>query len=108
LTVPGQVTQVQGAMAEVETEGQRAWFNALAQPDVKTGDYVLTHANLIVAIISQAEALQILEATRELAEAAEQESREERTQAEAGESSGLVPASGSNQESSTPRLKPGA
>lgn len=88
LTVPGRVTQVQGAMAEVETQGQHAWFNALAQPDVQIGDYVLTHANLIVAIISQAEAQQMLEAARELAEAeaAEQESRQERTQTEAGES----------------------
>lgn len=66
LTVPGRVTQVQGAMAEVESLGQRDWYNALAQPDVQVGDYVLTHANLIVAIISQAEAEQMEEAAREM------------------------------------------
>jgi hydrogenase maturation factor len=83
-------------MAEVDTEGQRAWFNALAQPDVKTGDYVLTHANLIVAIISQAEAQQMLQAARELAEAAEQERRQERTPGESGDSGRSDPANGSN------------
>jgi hydrogenase expression/formation protein HypC len=84
LTIPGQVTQVQGAMAEVETEGQKAWFNALMRPEVKAGDYVLTHANLIVAIISPEEAQQMLEAARELADAAEQESRQEREQGGSG------------------------
>jgi hydrogenase maturation factor len=88
-------------MAEVDTEGRRAWFNALAQPDVKTGDYVLTHANLIVAIISQAEAQQMLQAARELAEAeaAEQETRQERTPGASSETSGSEPENGSNQES---------
>lgn len=66
LTVPGRVTQVQGAMAEVESLGQRDWYNALAQPDVKVGDYVLTHANLIVAIISRDEAERMEEAAREM------------------------------------------
>ncbi|HEX5159922.1 MAG TPA: HypC/HybG/HupF family hydrogenase formation chaperone [Ktedonobacterales bacterium] len=66
LSVPGRVTQVQGAMAEVEEEdGSKAWYNALPQPDVKVGDYVLTHANLIVAIISDTEALEMMQAYRE-------------------------------------------
>jgi hydrogenase expression/formation protein HypC len=65
-TIPGRVTQVQGAMAEVETNGQRAWFNALAQPDVKVGDYVLTHANLIVSIISEEEAQRMFDAIGEI------------------------------------------
>lgn len=56
LTMPGLVTDVQGPMAEVESGGRREWYNTLAQPDVKLGDYVLTHANLIVAIISREEA----------------------------------------------------
>jgi hydrogenase assembly chaperone HypC/HupF len=66
LTIPGRVTQVQGAMAEVESGGQREWYNALAQPDVKVDDYVLTHANLIVAIISQEEAQRMQEAADEV------------------------------------------
>ncbi len=66
LTVPGRVTSVQGAMAEIEADGKREWFNALAQPDVHVGDYVLTHANLIVAIISPEEAQRMQEAADEV------------------------------------------
>jgi hydrogenase assembly chaperone HypC/HupF len=66
LTIPGRVTQVQGAMAEVESGGRREWYNALAQPDVKVDDYVLTHANLIVAIISPEEAQRMQEAADEV------------------------------------------
>lgn len=73
LTVPGRVTQVQGAMAEVETEGQRKWYNALAQPDVTVGDFVLTHANLIVAIISAEEAKRMQEAVDEVERRLEEE-----------------------------------
>lgn len=72
-TIPGRVTAVNGAMAEVETEGRRTWFNALAQPDVKVGDYVLTHANLIVSIISQEEAQRMFDAIREVEERAREE-----------------------------------
>jgi hydrogenase expression/formation protein HypC len=68
VSIPGRVTAVQGAMAEVESDGRRAWFNALAQPEVKVGDYVLTHANLIVSIISEEEAERMFDAARELGE----------------------------------------
>ncbi len=72
-TIPGRVTQVQGAMAEVETTGNKAWFNALAQPDVKVGDYVLTHANLIVSIISADEAQRMFDTIREMEARAREE-----------------------------------
>jgi hydrogenase assembly chaperone HypC/HupF len=77
LSVPGRVVNVQGAMAEVEEEdGSKEWYNALPQPDVKVGDYVLTHANLIVAIISETEALEMMQAYREAEERlAEEEQR---------------------------------
>jgi hydrogenase assembly chaperone HypC/HupF len=68
MSIPGRVTQLNGALAEVEQEGRTAWFNALTQPDVQVGDYVLTHANLIVAIISEEEAQCILETAREVQE----------------------------------------
>ncbi len=66
LTIPGRVIQVNGLMVEVETEGRTGWYNALAQPDATTGDYVLTHANLIIGVISQDEAQSMLRAAREL------------------------------------------
>jgi len=72
-TIPGKVTQARGAMAEVETNGHTAWFNALAQPDLKVGDYVLTHANLIVSIISEEEAQRMFDTIREMEERTREE-----------------------------------
>ena len=66
LSIPGRVIAVDGALAQVEQKDRVAWFNALAQPDLKAGDYVLTHANLIIAIIAEPEALAILQATEEM------------------------------------------
>lgn len=76
LTIPGRVTQVQGAMAEVESRDQRDWYNALAQPDVKIGDYVLTHANLIIAVISEAEAQRMEEAAQEMERLVQEEDQQ--------------------------------
>ncbi|MGO8949892.1 MAG: HypC/HybG/HupF family hydrogenase formation chaperone [Ktedonobacterales bacterium] len=73
ITLPGKVIQLDGAMAQVEINGQRLTCNALAQPEVKVGDYVLIHANLIVAIISEPEALLMIETARELDEALQRE-----------------------------------
>lgn len=66
LTIPGRITRLHGALAEVEQEGRVTNCNALSQPDAHVGDYVLTHANLIVAIISADEAAEMIEAAREL------------------------------------------
>ena len=73
ITLPGKVIEVNGAMALVERNGQRLVGNALAQPEVKVGDYVLMHANLIVAIIAEPEAQLMIQAARELEEALERE-----------------------------------
>jgi hydrogenase expression/formation protein HypC len=69
MSLPGKVLRLNGALAEVEVNGQQLWCNALAQPEVTVGDFVLVHANLIVAIISELEAEQMLQAARELDEA---------------------------------------
>jgi hypothetical protein len=34
LSTSGRVTHLNGALAEVESEGRRGWYNALPQPDV--------------------------------------------------------------------------
>jgi hydrogenase assembly chaperone HypC/HupF len=65
LSTPGRVTQLNGALAEVESAGRRGWYNALPQPDVQVGDYVLTHANLIVAKLEPEEARQMFAALEE-------------------------------------------
>jgi len=43
-------------MVEVETGGVTRWHSTLARPEVKAGDWVLTHANLVLSILSEAEA----------------------------------------------------
>jgi hydrogenase expression/formation protein HypC len=53
---PGRVVTLKGGVAEVEINGRRAWFNALLVPDVKPGDWVLTHTSLVVSQISETDA----------------------------------------------------
>lgn len=88
LTLPGLVTQVQGPMAEIESGERRDWYNALAQPDVQAGDYVLTHANLIVAIISQEEANRMREAADEVERRLQEEDDAERARQSASDNAG--------------------
>jgi hydrogenase assembly chaperone HypC/HupF len=66
LSLPGRVTTLNGALAEVATAGNVAWCNALAQPEVRVGDWVLTHANLIIAIITAEEAESMLQSAQEM------------------------------------------
>lgn len=89
LTLPGLVIQVQGPMAEIESGGRRDWYNALAQPDVSVGDYVLTHANLIVAIISQEEAERMQQAAEEAERRLREEDEAERARQSASDSAGI-------------------
>ena len=53
---PGRVVALRDGMAEVETSGRRAWFNALMVPDVKPGAWVLTHTSLVVSEIAESDA----------------------------------------------------
>ena len=62
LSIPGQVIEVRGAQALVRIRGRTVWCNAMTQPAVRPDDYVLTHANLIIAIVAPEEAQEIQEA----------------------------------------------
>jgi hydrogenase expression/formation protein HypC len=66
ISLAGKVIALNGPLAQVEREDLTAWYNALMQPEVHIGDFVLTHANLIVAIISEHEAAEMAEAAREI------------------------------------------
>lgn len=68
---PGRVVQLRDGRAEVETDGRRAWFNALLVPDVKPGDWVLTHTSLVVSEISEKDAEAINALLREAMEVAQ-------------------------------------
>jgi hydrogenase assembly chaperone HypC/HupF len=64
-TIPGRVIQVQGGQAEVETDGYTGWFTIAAQPTVQKDDYVLTHADLVLSVISKDEARRLTELNRQ-------------------------------------------
>lgn len=66
LSMPGRVLRREGAMVEVETGGVTRWHSTLARPEVKAGDRVLTHANLVLSILSDSEADEIEAAFAEL------------------------------------------
>ena len=67
LSRPGRVLRRQGTMVEVDTGGQVRWYSAVARPEVRTGDRVLTHANLVLTILNDDEAAEIEDALAELA-----------------------------------------
>lgn len=63
---PGRVLRREGAMVEVAAGGRVRWYSALACPEVRPGDRVLTHANLVLAILPDSEADEMEEAVAEV------------------------------------------
>ena len=66
LSRPGRVLRRRGTMVEVDTGEQVRWCSALARPEVRTGDRVLTHANLVLTILTDDEAAEMEDAVAEL------------------------------------------
>ncbi|HEX9037290.1 MAG TPA: HypC/HybG/HupF family hydrogenase formation chaperone [Ktedonobacterales bacterium] len=66
LATPGRVIALNGALAHIEIDGRADWYNALATPELAPGDWVVTHAHMVVEIISEAAALDMLDAAAEL------------------------------------------
>ncbi len=62
----GRVLHMQGEMAEVELPEGVTTLNAMAYPEMRVGDYVLAQARLILGIITEEEAQQLLAAEDEL------------------------------------------
>lgn len=69
MSVPGRVVRIDGGSAEVERGGRLYPCNALLVPEARVGDWVLTHASLVVSVITEEEAASIEEMLREIAEA---------------------------------------
>lgn len=65
-TLIGRVLHMQGEMAEVELPDGVTTLNAMAYPELRVGDYVLAQARLILGIITEDEAQQLLAAEHEL------------------------------------------
>ena len=66
LSRPGRVVRRRGEMVEVDVGGQVRRCSALARPEVRTGDWVLTHANLVLTILKEDEAVELAAAVAEL------------------------------------------
>lgn len=66
LSMPGRVLRRDGTMVEVQAGDQVRWFSALARPEVRTGDWVLTHANLVLTILTSDEAAEMADSVAEL------------------------------------------
>lgn len=47
-SLPGEVVEVRGAAALVQTAGVQRWCNSLMFPELRAGDRVLLHAGLVV------------------------------------------------------------
>ena len=50
---PGRIVRLRDGEAEVESNGRRAWFNALMVPEARSGDWVLTHTGIVLSVIGQ-------------------------------------------------------
>lgn len=66
LSRPGRVLRRQGAMVEVDTSGGLGWHSALTRPEVRAGDWVLTHAGAVLTILTREEAAEMADAVAEL------------------------------------------
>lgn len=75
ISAPGQVTRLDGPMAEVRNGDSTGWFNALPVPGLEVGAWVFTQANLVLREVSETEAQAALAAFAELAQAISREKR---------------------------------
>ncbi|MGO9754384.1 MAG: HypC/HybG/HupF family hydrogenase formation chaperone [Solirubrobacteraceae bacterium] len=55
-SLPGEVVQMRGPAALVQTAGVRRWCNSLIFPELRVGDRVLLHAGLVVQVLTAQEA----------------------------------------------------
>ena len=62
---PGRVVRRQGAMVEVDSGGEAGWYSTLARPEVRTGDWVLTNANVVLTILTREEAAEMVDTVAE-------------------------------------------
>ncbi len=67
VAAPGKVTEIKGDTAVIDYNGNKIEANK-GIVDVKVGDYALVHAGLIIQVLSEDEALNMIEIFNELEE----------------------------------------
>jgi hydrogenase expression/formation protein HypC len=77
LAIPAKIVEIEGEMAKVEVGGVLRAVSTMLVPDLKLGDYVITHAGFALHKVEEQEALASIELLRELAQAVAAQSGEE-------------------------------
>lgn len=77
LAVPAKIVELTGEMAKVEVGGVLRAVSTMLVPDLKLGDYVITHAGFALHKVEEQEALASIDLLRELAQAVAAQSGEE-------------------------------
>ncbi|MBU2468408.1 MAG: HypC/HybG/HupF family hydrogenase formation chaperone [Proteobacteria bacterium] len=66
LAIPAKITELGGDMATVEVGGVHRRVSTLMVPELKLGDYVITHAGFALHKVEEADALASIELLRDL------------------------------------------
>jgi hydrogenase expression/formation protein HypC len=77
LAVPAKIVELEGDLAKVEVGGVLRVVSIMLVPDLKLGDYVITHAGFALHKVEEQEALASIELLRELAQTVAVQSGEE-------------------------------
>ncbi len=73
LAIPAKIIELEDEMATVEVGGVRRRVSCLMVPDLKLGDYVITHAGFALHKVEEADALASIELLRDLTNMVPQE-----------------------------------
>jgi len=73
LAIPAKIIELDGDMATVDVGGVKRSVSLLMVPDLKLGDYVITHAGFALHKVEEADALASLELLRDLTNMVPQE-----------------------------------
>jgi hydrogenase expression/formation protein HypC len=73
LAVPARIIELEGEMATVDVGGVQRAVSLMLVPDLKVGDYVITHAGFALHQVDEADAKASLQFLRELVDLVPQE-----------------------------------
>ncbi len=67
LAIPSKIISIKNQMGTIDVDGVRREASLLLLDDARVGDYVIVHAGFAIHRIDETEALESLEALREVA-----------------------------------------
>lgn len=69
LAIPAKIVELENEMAKVEVGGVHRMVSTMLVPDLKVGDYVITHAGFALHRVDEADALASIDLLRQLVQA---------------------------------------